>query len=480
MKKNITKNYIYNVMYQIMALLTPLITTPYISRVLAADGIGIYSYTGNVNAYFTFIAALGTAKYGIREIAYCGDDRKKRSTTFWEIEFLSIICVVVSLIIYFIFLVFQKELVIYAILSINIFAVGLEISWLYQGVEDFGKIAFRNCAIKLLYVVYVFVFVKTRQDLNIYILGLPLLTVLSNASLWISLPKYVDNPNLSEIKPFSHLKGTLALFIPTMAIQIYSALDVIMIKVLTSDYAQNGYYEQALKLTKMSLTLVTALSIVMMPRIANLYKNGDKEAVKQNMYKTYQFLWFLGIPLCTGLAGISSNVVPWFFGEGYNLVAVLLKVMSILIIVMGLSTITGSQYLVSINKSREYSISIIVGMVSNIVLNLIMIPFWGALGAAIASVCAESIITIVQFYYVRNDFNILHIIKKSRHYLFSAVLMFAVLSLENKFFVPSILNTMIMIFTGAFCYFLILTIFKDELLFGCIDKVLKSVKRGKS
>ena len=182
----------------------------------------------------------------------------------------------------------------------------------------------------------------------------------------------------------------------------------------------------------------------------------------------------------TGLAGISSNVVPWFFGEGYNLVAVLLKVMSILIIVMGLSTITGSQYLVSINKSREYSISIIVGMVSNIVLNLIMIPFWGALGAAIASVCAESIITIVQFYYVRNDFNILHIIKKSRHYLFSAVLMFAVLSLENKFFVPSILNTMIMIFTGAFCYFLILTIFKDELLFGCIDKVLKSVKRGKS
>lgn len=464
MKKSVTKNYVYNVLYQIVALLTPLITTPYISRVLSVDGIGIYSYTGNVNAYFTFIAALGTAKYGLREIAYCGDNRAKRSKVFWDIEFLSVICVILSIIIYFFFLIFQEELIIYAILSINIFAVSFEISWLYQGVEDFGKVALRNCVIKLLYVLYVFLFVKTRNDLNIYILGLPLLTVLSNMSLWISLPKYVNRPRWRELAPLSHLKGTLALFIPTMAIQIYSALDVIMIRMLTSDFSQNGFFEQSLKLTKMSLTLVTSLSLVMMPRIANLYKTKQEEALKQNMYKTYRFLWFLGIPLCFGLMGVSGNIVPWFFGSGYDSVTILLKIMSTLVIAMGLSTITGSQYLVSIGRAKEYSISILLGMFSNIILNLIMIPPLGAIGAAVASVIAEFVISLIQFYFVRTDFSIVYVLKMAIKYLISGVIMAIVLFVEDSLLISSFFSTFIMICSGVLVYFTVLFFLRDSII----------------
>lgn len=471
-KQSITKNYIYNVIYQVIALLTPLITTPYISRVLEADGIGIYSYTTNVNAYFTFFAALGTAKYGLREIAYVSDDKEKLSQLFWSIESLSCICALISLIVYTFFCFFQREKVIYAILSINILAVCFEISWFYQGVGDFRKTAIRNCIIKLLYVVYVFVFVKKKSDVVIYILGLSLLTIISNASLWVPLPQYVEKPKFREIHPLKHLKGTIALFIPTMAIQVYSALDIIMLKTLTSSYAENGYFEQALKLSKMALTLVTSLSAVMLPKVANLYKQKNYSEMKIYMYKSYRFLWMIGIPLCVGLVGISDNFVPWFFGDGYDKVALLLKILSFLIIAMGLSTITGSQYLVSVNKQKEYSFSIIAGMGINIILNYCLIPKYASSGAALASVIAEFIIATIQLIIIKNDFEIKKIFCNSLNYIIAGFILFIILNIENSILSTSIFSSAIMIISGALIYFVSLIIMKDEFFCYYENKVL--------
>lgn len=475
MKKSITKNYMYNVCYQVMALLTPLITTPYIARVLEPEGVGIYSYTGNVNAYFTFIAALGTAKYGLREIAYVSDDRNKRTKVFWEVEFLSCIAVIISLVLYIVFLFFQKEKFIYVILSINILSVAFEISWFFQGIEDFGKVTLRNCVIKLLYVAYVFLFVKEKSDLIIYILGLPLLTFVSNASLWFSLSKYVDPPKIKMYNLLKHLKGTFSLFIPTMAIQIYSAIDIIMIKVLTSSYVENGYYEQALKLSKMVLMIVTSMSIVMLPRVANYYKQKKYDEMKNCMYKTYRFLWMIGIPLAFGLAGIASNIVPWFFGQGYDKVVDLLQIMSFLIIAMGMSIITGNQYLVSINKQKEYTKSIVLGMLVNIVLNFFFIFKFKSIGVAIASVIAEFIISAIQFYYIRNDFDLKYIFRSSRNYLLASFCMLVLLVVEEYLLSSSFINTCIMIVTGSSTYFLILFFVKDDFF---IENAYKIVSKN--
>ena len=483
-KASVKKNYIYNVMYQIMALLTPLITTPYISRVLGAEGIGIYSFTGNVNAYFTFFAALGTAKFGIREIAYVSNDRKKRSEVFWNVEILSCICVIISLIVYGFFCAFQQDKIIYMILALNIISVALEISWLYQGVENFGKIAIRNCIIKLLYVLYVFVFVKEKNDLILYILGLPLLTFISNISLWFSLRKYVDFVSIKNLNPFKYLKGTIALFIPTMAIQIYSALDVIMIKWLSNSYVENGYYEQALKLSKMALTLVSAFSVVMLPRIASLYKSEKSEELKDNMYKSFKFIFLLGFPLCFGLIGISDNIVPWYYGEGYEKLTILLKILALLVLIMGLSGVTGSQYLVSIKKQKEYTVSIIIGLIINVVLNYIFIPKYFSIGAAIASVISELVILIIQFIFIKKDLSILNILKSQAVYLFSSIIMLVVIRILNVYLTPSFINTCIMIIIGMIIYCMSLFLLKDEFYLsiwhGIISKFAVKLKKERN
>ena len=212
-KKSITKNYIYNTGYQVLTLLTPLITTPYLSRVLGADGIGIYSFTASIVAYFTMFAALGTLTYGNREISYLQDDRKARSQVFWEIELLSIITTSISLLAYILFLLFgAKEYHVFYIAQIfTILSTAADIVWLLQGMEEFGKVVGRNIVFKILLVVYIFTFVKTKDDLILYVAGNVLLTFISQLSVWLYLPKFVDLPKWKELKPFLHLKNTIIL-----------------------------------------------------------------------------------------------------------------------------------------------------------------------------------------------------------------------------------------------------------------------------
>ena len=256
MKKSIRINYLYNVSYQILILLTPILTTPYTSRVLGAEGIGLYSFTASVVSYFALFAALGTSTYGQRQISYIHEDREERSRVFWNTVILRFMTVAVSMLIYFLFCMKQGGNQMYWILSINILTVAFDISWFLQGMEEFGKTVLRNVIFKLAGIIFIFVFVKSQNDLLIYAAGLVGLELLSNISLWFYLPRYIDKPDLRNLHPCVNLKTVISLFVPTIAIQIYTVLDKTMIGIFSPGTAENGYYEQALKLSKMVLTLV--------------------------------------------------------------------------------------------------------------------------------------------------------------------------------------------------------------------------------
>ena len=483
MRKSIKKNYIYNVTYQVLTLITPLITTPYVSRVLGAEGIGVYSFVSAVAAYFVLFAGLGTSSYGQREISYSQEDIEKRSIRFWETETISCISSALVLMTYIVFALYQKEnRIIYLICAINIATVMFDISWLFYGLEEFSKIVIRNIFFKAVNIAGIFIFVKTKEDLWKYVALVVVLPLISSISLWFMLPKYVTRVSFRKMNLKRCFKGILELFIPTVAIQVYVMLDKVMLGLITGDSAQNGYYEQTNKLVRMVLTLVTALGTVMIPRIGHLFERKEFEELKQLITKGFSFAFFMAIPAAFGLIGISDNLIPWFFGTEFCAMSRLMKILSLVLIAVGLNNVTGCQYLIPTRQQKIFTITVFCGMITNVILNLLLIPVLKSEGAAIASVVAETVVLGTEMYAIRDFYKPKDIIIISKNYWIAAFIMLAILRIENIYLKPSFPNTCIMIFSGIIVYAWVLRTLKDrffkEYILVCAKNfLLKGIKK---
>ena len=480
-KKSIRKNYILNAGYQILLLIVPLVLAPYLARVLEPDGVGTASFVESVVAYFTLFATMGISTYGQREISYVQDDVDKRSEVFWNTKILGFFTASAATLVYIIFALLQKtNSTLYIILTINLVSVFFDITWFYQGLEDFGKTVTRNAVCRILQVIYVFTFVKSKGDLPLYVLGLGLFTALGNISLWAYLPKYVKKISPKKLRPFRDVRVVWSLFIPTIAIQIYTVLDKTMIGIITGSSFENGYYEQAIKISKMLLAVVTALGTVMVPRIGYHFGKKEIEEIRRLMYRGYRFVWFLGIPMCLGLILVSGNFIPWFLGPGYDRVIPLLCILSLLILAIGISNVTGTQYLIPTKRQNLFTYTVVVGACVNFCLNFILIHFMQAIGAAIASVAAESVIAIVQLIKVRKELSPRQVVKEGTHYYIAGAIMVLALWPIAKSLSPSVVHTFIIVFSGAAIYFGVLLLERDEFLITNVNKVFGMLGRRSS
>ena len=477
MNKSITKNYIYNLIYQILIIIMPVITTPYLARTLGPTGTGTYSYTISIVTYFILFGSLGVAIYGQREIAFVQDNIKKRSKVFYELLILKLITMSISIIVYyFIYARTGEYSIYYKILLLEMLANCIDISWFFQGMEDFKKTATRNIIVKIMSVASIFIFIKQNTDVAKYVLIYVLTTLVGNITLWIDIKKYLTKISIKELEVFKQIKPTIALFIPQVAIQIYTVLDKTMLGSILGDMAEVGYYEQTQKIVKILLTIITSLGTVMMPRIAKCYANGEKDQIKTYMNKTFKFVYMLGFPLIFGIIAVSNSFVPIFFGQGYDKIKVLLKIMSLIIIFIGLSNITGSQYLLSTKKQKQFTISVVCGAIVNALFNLILIRLFKSLGAVIATVIAEFVVTAVQFYFIRSEFSIKNIIKLSKDYIISALAMFIITMLTGSFINSEKTKILVQVNIGIIVYFTILLIKKDDLIIELKQRFYKKAK----
>ena len=460
-KKSVRKNYLYNAGYQLLLIAAPLITSPYISRVLGADNIGRHSYVNSVVSYFVLFATLGITAYGRREISYRQDDRGERTRVFWETKLLQLFTSGLAFLLYAGFSLLQEDRLFYLVFSLNILAAALDVTWFFQGMEEFGKIVLRNTVCKLANILYIFLAVKDRGDLIWYAFGLVFFLTLSNSSLWFSLPGYVDRPG-KGLRPFRDIRVVLSLFIPSVAVEVYTVLDRTMIGLIARDFAENGYYEQAMKISRMTLSVITALGPVMIPRIGHFFQKGETQVLQGLLQSGYRFVWFLGLPLCLGLMGVSANLVPWFYGPGYEKVIPLLQVLSLLILAIGLNTLTGDQYLIPTKRQNLYTVTVLIGAGTNFILNLILIPRFQSMGAAAASVAAETVIALTQLYLIRRELSLKKLLGGGGHYWIAGALMLAVLLAEERYLTPSLLHTALMVASGAFVYLGLLALMRDE------------------
>lgn len=477
MKSNIKKNYVYNLAYQILTLITPFITTPYVSRVLCAEGIGIYSYITAITSYFILFGCMGIATYGQREISYLCASKEGRSNTFWEIQSLEVILLFACLCIYSIFIAFiQNNKTLFIIAGLQIASYIFDITWFYYGIEDFKSPVIRNFFIKLLSIILIFILVKSQQDLSKYMLVMYGSSLLGNISLWIILPRYIKKPKLSLLRPFNHFKDAFLLFLPTIAVQIYVNFDKIMLIALTKNAEANGFYEQAQRVESMGLLIVSSLGTVMIPRIGNYYSQKNWGAIRDSLYKSFSFMWITSIPIAIGIFCTASTFVPWFFGDGYDEVGGILKIVAWIIIIIGISNVTGSQFLIPTKQQNLFTKSVVVGMFVNIVLNMVLIPMFHAKGAAIATLIAEITVSGLQLYYVKNFFSLRKICTLSYKYWIAGIIMGICVCVEKQFFSISTFSMFVLIASAAILYAGILLILRDEFMIQILSEAMSRLK----
>ncbi len=480
-KKGITRNYIYNLAYQILVLILPLITAPYISRTLGAENIGIYSYTLSISAYFILFGSLGIALYGKREIAYNQKDKKKCSLIFWEVNIFRFITMSISLLLfYLIFVNGSHYQMYYKILILEILGNCLDVSWFFQGLEEFKKTVTRNTIVKIISVICIFVFVKNENDLANYFLIYVLSILLGNGSLWLYLPKFIEKIKINELNILRHLKPTLSLFIPQIAIEVYTLLDRTMIGTIITDKSEVGFYDQSQKIIKLVLAIITSSGTVMLPRIAQNFADGNKKTVEAYMEKSFNLVFLLAFPMIFGIIAVANVFVPVFFGEGYDKVAILMSVISPIILLIGLSNVTGTQYLLPIKRQKQFTISVVCGAVINFIMNSILIWKFGAIGASIGTVIAELTVTSVQLYFVRKDFDFKKIIKSSKNYILSSLIMFFVCIMIGRAIDNNKVSTIVQVICGALTYAFSLLILKDSFVYEFLGRAKNKVKGDKN
>ena len=478
MDKSIKKNYIFNMIYQIILIIVPFLVTPYLSKTLQPDGIGQNSFTNSLISYFTLFATFGFDSYATREIAKLRSNPEKQNKFFWEIIFCRLITVSISLVVNIVLLVcgvYGKNTILMLIMTINIISIAFDIGFYFQGNEEFGKIVLKSLIIKVFYTISIFVFVKQQSDLWKYVLLGSISTFLNATALWFTIRKKVKKPNFKELKPQRHFKYALALFIPAVAANIYSVLGKTLIGVILDDKiadTQNGYFEQMDKIFRICVTLVTCLGSVMNSRNSNEISKGNHECVKNNIYMAFNFIWVLTFPITFGLIAVANNFVPWFLGEAFIPAIPILYILACTIPIMGMSNIFGTQYLVPYGRDKNYTISIITGMFISIASNLVLIYFFKAVGASIATLISEFTVAFMMFLFLKNELSFKKMFGTMLKPFISAVIMFLIVGFISTKFTPTIIHTIILILIGIFTYFAMLFILREKLMI----LTLKSIK----
>jgi O-antigen/teichoic acid export membrane protein len=343
----------------------------------------------------------------------------------------------------------------------NIVAAMIDVSWLYMGLEDFKKTVTRNLAVKIIGVVCIFIFVKSYHDLNKYIIINALMTLLGNLVMWMYVPRTVSNVKIKFTDIVKHIVPALQLFIPQIAIQIYAVLDKTMLGVLANT-GEVGLYEQSQKIIMLVLGLVTSLGVVMLPRMSNTFANGDSKKMNGYLNKSLQAVSYISIPMSVGLAAISNQFVPWFFGKDFSSVSYLMTILTPILFFIAISNVLGVQYLLPSNRTKEFTASVTMGAIINVILNLLLIPNYKAVGTCIATVIAELVVTLIQYISLRNNIKKKSLLKSLVKYAVAAAFMFSLVRFIGIYMGAKIITTIIQSIIGIITYIVILGLLKEE------------------
>lgn len=473
--KSIKLNAFFNVIYTITNMIFPLITYPYVTRVLSANGMGKVSFFTAVSNYAVMFGSLGISTYGIRAVAKVRDNKDELSKVVQELLAIN------SIITFFVVLVllglipfidkFNSEPILFWINIIIVLATPCGMTWLYSGLEQYEYITIRNIVIKIIALIMVFLFVKNKDDYVIYAFLMGFSTVASYICNLIYCRKFINfrlNPHLEFIK---HFKPMIYLFASILAVSVYTNLDTIMLGFINGNF-EVGLYSVASKVKWLLLSAVNAVSAVLLPRLSNYYSNGKLKKYYDELKKSLSFVILVTVPLAIYFIVESKDCILLLGGSDYEGAILCMQILMPILIVSGLSNISGNQILIPQGKDSKFMQAVGFGAIVDIIFNIILMPKYAAIGAAVATLIAEITQMLIQFYFSRSD--ILHYIRKRT--IFNA-LFASVIAVIITFFIRKnvsinyFYNLMITIVVFFGIYIFILILIKDEY----IKEMLKNV-----
>lgn len=455
----VLKNYAYNLSYQLLVIVLPIITTPYVTRIFSSKDLGTYGYFNSIVTYFILLATLGVANYGTKEIS---GHRKDIRKNFWGIYTLQLMATILSLTLYTLLCLFfsgMQNMMAY-ILGLSLISKGMDISWLFQGLEDFRLITARNTTVKLLGVISIFLFVKTPGDLYLYVFLLTFFELLGQLSMWLPARPYIGEPQFDLSYAKKHLKPVILLFIPQVAISLYVTLDRTMLGALSSTN-DVGIYDQALKIINILLTLVTSLGSVMLPRVSSLLSNGDHKAVNKMHELSFLIYNLVIFPIIAGLLIVNKDFVSFFLGKDFQEAYLAIAIMVFRMFFIGWTNIMGIQILIPHNKHREFMLSTTIPAVVSVGLNLLLIPPFGFVGASIVSVLTEALVWFIQLYFSLPYLKEVPILESLAKIVCASTMMYGLLLSAKPFLhFPPILNVLVYAVLGGLIYLLVILVLK--------------------
>lgn len=478
--KSLAKNSVYNVIYNLVNVLLPLVSSIYVSRILMPTGVGKVAYATTFVSYFVTFAGLGLPAYGVSAISRSKGDADTKNRVFSELILINSISTTVALITY-IFLIFrlqfaQNDLPLYLCCGIQLVLCYINIDWLYRGEEEYGYITKRNIFVKVVSLFCIFIFVRTKDDYIKYALissgaqGANYLFNVYYAKKYVRLTRKGLHPNL-------HIKALLFLSISLFFSSIYSRVDVTMLGLMSTETSV-GIYSNGHKVINIVITACTAITSVFLPRMSYLYRE-DKESFMQLLNKGIRIIALITIPACFGLMLLSQDAILLLYGDSFRAAGPVLQIFSLLIPVKGFGDLLCYQTVISIGKEKSLAPASGAAMLVNVILNLLMIPVLGEIGATIASVCSEITINSLMLLYVRKQVNFHIHGKELVKILVSTGAMCIIVGIVKFCRLSSLLTCTVGLIIGVTVYILINILLGNELILDLVHMAKNKLRKKK-
>ncbi len=473
-QQSLKKNFIFQGLYQIIIFIIPLIISPYLTRALGDTSLGIYSYTNSIVNYFMMFAMLGISNYGQRVIASRRNDKTQLRKTFWSLYVAHVIFSLLSIFIYIIFIFcFNKEdRVIYLIQTLYLVSVIFDITWLFQGLENFKTVVIRNTIVKILECCCIFIFVKHPNDLPIYTLIMSISVCLGQIIMIPQAIHYIKPIKFNKNDMKEHFKPLFILFLSVIASSLYNMFDKTLLGLLSSK-ENVAYYEYSNKIILIPITMLGVISTVMLPRACQFIANNDINSSRKYMKYSLEVISFIGCGSIFGLLGIGNLFALLYYGKSFAVCGNIIISLTPLVLLIPIGRILRAQYIVPKAMDKWLVISYAINSVVNLTLTLILIPKLGIYGAVIGTIVAEIAGLIVQMIISKELMNIKDILKAITPYVIFGIVMFVIIFIIKKFINNGWIALLVQVGVGGIVYCLLSGIY--VLCFSPMKKEVKEL-----
>ena len=466
-RRSIANNFVLQFLYRILIYVAPLVVSPYLTRVIGNKGLGVYQYSYTIAYYFVLLSMLGIEKYGQRLIATSVSDSIKLRKSFWSLYSLHFCISLVSMVLFVLFVSFfvHEDRIIFFIQTVYVASAIFDITWFFQGIEDFKSVVVRNSLIKLFEGIAVFTLVKTSKDLWLYALiasGAWLLGQLAMMPQAVQIAKPIG---FSKKEVIQHIKPLLVLSIAVIAVSLYTVFDKTLLGIMTTK-ENVAYYEYSNKIINIPKMIIAVIGTVLFPRACKLAYEGDLVGLKKYMNYSVIATAMIGFASFWGLIATADTIAILYYGKDFAVCGPVIKALSPNILIIELGGLLRAQYLIPKQMDKEYTICICLNAVINLVLSIVLIPVCGIYGAIIGTTAAELFGLIYQMRLSKEVILWKDLARECFPFCIIGLAMFAVLQLLTRYMTMTIINLLIQVMIGALVFsvltFVYLMVFRKE------------------